>query len=75
MPDFPQILKSLDGRNEDMGDAAREVVLRSFKREVGRLMDCARRQHPGAEIPEIVEYDGMCEMIFDQEEDGLLTIS
>ena len=58
VPDFPQILKSLDGRNRDMGDAAREVVLRSFVREVTRLMECAKKRNPGIEIAEVVEYDG-----------------
>ena len=58
MPDFPQILKSLDGRNRGMGDAAREVVLRSFVREVTRLMECAKKRNPGIEIAEVVEYDG-----------------
>jgi len=57
VPDFPQILKSLDGRNADMGEAAREVVLRSFKNEVQRLMDCAKRRDPSIEIANIVEYD------------------
>ena len=41
-----------------MGKAAREVVLRSFKNEVQRLMDCAKRRDPRIEIAEIVEYDG-----------------
>jgi len=59
VPDFPMILKSLDGRNKDMGHAAREVTLRSFKREVSRLMDCAKKQNPGVEIPDIVEYDDL----------------
>jgi len=57
MPDFPQILKSFEGRNKDMDDAAREVVLRSFTREIRRLMVCKERQSPGTQIPHIVEYD------------------
>lgn len=57
IPDFPQILKSFEGRNKDMDNAAREVVLRSFKQEIRRLMVCKRRQNPGTQIPLIVEYD------------------
>ena len=41
-----------------MGEAAREVVLRSFTLEVRRLMECTKRRDPSIEIPDIVEYDG-----------------
>ena len=58
VPDFPIILKSLEGRNSDMGDAAKEAVLRSFKGEIGRLMECARKRDPGIEMPQVIEYDG-----------------
>ena len=62
IPDFPQILKSFEGRNKDMDNAAREVVLRSFEQEIRRLMDCKGRQNSGTQIPLIVEYDGVFRM-------------